>query len=352
MKLLIKIVIKVFPKSVSDLKTLNKIRDNFTFDVDFWSDIHHTQNAVLFHVSPRYKRNVVKFLNNAGVNHSTVIEDLGIWIKSIHEYASRRKAVNVLKSDEIDFEHYYTYEQIVDILKSLEQKFASIAKYTSIGVTYEHRNIPAIVVNSDVSKQKPAIVFECGIHAREWISPATCLWIVNDLLATNSGNELIKNHSFHFLLLTNPDGYQFTWTHNRLWRKNRSPGKFNLWYDCSGIDLNRNFDVSYATLGSTDNQCDYTYHGKYAFSELETQAIRNYVINLTKRTNIDIYFSVHSFAQIWLYPYAFTDETPENNDDYIRLSKLAMKAISDTNGEKYSFGRVAKVMYKSGGCSI
>lgn len=37
--------------------------------------------------------------------------------------------------------------------------------------------------------------------------------------------------------VANPDGYEFSHTSNRMWRKNRFPATIL----CTGIDLNRNF---------------------------------------------------------------------------------------------------------------
>ena len=40
----------------------------------------------------------------------------------------------------------------------------------------------------------------------------------------------------YFLPVLNPDGYEYTHTHDRMWRKNRA-----RYGECVGVDLNRNF---------------------------------------------------------------------------------------------------------------
>ncbi|XP_034037853.1 carboxypeptidase O-like [Thalassophryne amazonica] len=92
---------------------------------------------------------------------------------------------------------------------------------------------------------------DCGIHAREWIAPAFCQYLVRQILQTNKTDpnmhEMMKNMDFYITPVLNIDGYMFSWENetNRLWRKSRSPGPAGC--DCYGTDLNCNF---YANWGS------------------------------------------------------------------------------------------------------
>lgn len=76
-----------------------------------------------------------------------------------------------------------------------------------------------------------------GIHAREWITPASVTYIINELLSNwEQEPKYIQNIDWYFAPVLNPDGYEYTHTTDRLWRKNRKgSGR------CAGIDLNRNF---------------------------------------------------------------------------------------------------------------
>merc|ERR1712168_730776 len=70
-------------------------------------------------------------------------------------------------------------------------------------------------------KKRPAIFMDCGIHAREWVSPAFCLHAIRKLLADGQYGQL-RHYDFHIIPVANPDGYVFT-AKNRMWRKNRVP---------------------------------------------------------------------------------------------------------------------------------
>ena len=72
---------------------------------------------------------------------------------------------------------------------------------------------------------RPAVLYSSLQHAREWISGEVNLrtlrhfisrWRANDKAIKN----LLKTRELWFLVVANPDGYQYTFDHERLWRKN------------------------------------------------------------------------------------------------------------------------------------
>lgn len=57
-------------------------------------------------------------------------------------------------------------------------------------------------------------MIEGGIHAREWISPATVTWIIKEFLESNDPEVrfLAENIEWHIFPVVNPDGYAYTFT--------------------------------------------------------------------------------------------------------------------------------------------
>ncbi|KAJ8927854.1 hypothetical protein NQ314_019656 [Rhamnusium bicolor] len=90
---------------------------------------------------------------------------------------------------------------------------------------------------SNGNAENKAVWVDGGIHAREWISPATVTYIINQFVSNfESEPKYIQNIDWYIAPLLNPDGYEYTHTIDRLWRKNRARSG-----QCAGTDLNRNF---------------------------------------------------------------------------------------------------------------
>ena len=54
----------------------------------------------------------------------------------------------------------------------MEQQYPTLVTRSVIGTSWEGRDIPMLTLKT--SDSKPAMLVDCGFHAREWISPAFC----------------------------------------------------------------------------------------------------------------------------------------------------------------------------------
>ena len=114
--------------------------------------------------------------------------------------------------------------------------------------------------------------------------------------------------------VVNPDGYLYTQTDNRLWRKTRKPNGNG----CYGTDANRNFGYMWGTGGSSSDPCSDTYMGASPFSEIETANMRDWLT--ANKDMIKFYNNIHSYSQLILLPWGFSYDEPDNQDDLYRVA--------------------------------
>lgn len=139
------------------------------------------------------------------------------------------------------FDKYNLLDDIYQFLDDMQAAYPEKVTVHEAGKTYEDRLIKAIKIST--SENNPAIFIEANIHAREWISSATSLWIINEILTTNDPEirQLVDSVTWFFVPIANPDGYHFTHVEDRLWRKTRSIHNIL----CRGVDPNRNFGYNW-----------------------------------------------------------------------------------------------------------
>ena len=63
-------------------------------------------------------------------------------------------------------------------MDTIESANPTIVSQYSAGTTPEGRDLRVLVINTGNNPAK-RIWIDCGIHAREWISPATCINLID-----------------------------------------------------------------------------------------------------------------------------------------------------------------------------
>jgi len=196
---------------------------------------------------------------------------------------------------------------------------------------------------------KKTIIYNAGQHAREWIAPATVAYIAYTLLCNYSQNSdittIMDNYEWVIIPLVNPDGYNYTWTTDRLWRKNR---RINSGSTCIGVDNNRNWDFKWLNGGSSTNPCSETFAGPSPFSEPEETHLANYI---NAHGNVVGYIDFHAAAYLFLNPYGYTSAIPPANAAQWRLAENFVTALYRVHGKSYVFGNIMNVLYQASGSS-
>ncbi|XP_055586733.1 zinc carboxypeptidase-like [Uranotaenia lowii] len=249
-------------------------------------------------------------------------------------------------ASEFDWSHYCHLETIYAWMEDLAAKHSFISVH-SLGTSFEGLPIKGIKLSRKAGNK--AIFVEGGIHAREWISPATATFILNQLITSTDERirKLSTDYDWFFFPVVNPDGYKFTFEGDRLWRKNRKPyGLFR------GVDLNRNFDSNWGGIGSSDDPGSYDFSGSGAFSEPEAAAIADFIRKNAEKEQIKAYIALHSYSQMLMFPFGHTEEKISNYQDHKTITAKAIEALTAVHGTKFTGGSKFETIYPSSGGSI
>ena len=215
----------------------------------------------------------------------------------------------------------YTWEELNNRFDELLGLYPNIiSERLIIGQSIEGRDIWAFKIsdNPNTDEDEPEVLYTSLIHAREPLSMMSLFYFTQKLAeGYNTDDELtylVNNREMWFVPVINPDGYVYNESiepfGGGMHRKNRRDT------NCGngtgrGIDLNRNFGYGWGAdnTGSSPDPCSAVYRGESAFSELETQAVRDFILDHDFK-NVLHY---HSYSN--LYIHAFGDGSyPEEPD--------------------------------------
>ncbi|CAK1588929.1 unnamed protein product [Parnassius mnemosyne] len=318
--------------------------------LDMWSYTTPTRPGLMLVPGPMRQR-FQRAIDATGVQYEIQVENVKEALDLEDQLLAAASQRSNRTSGRLSFDTIHRYETVDAYLVELAQKYQTVS-VVSAGKSFEGRDIKYLKISTTnfQDSSKPIIMIQSLIHAREWITLPVSLYAIEKLVVDITDRDLVDKIDWIILPITNPDGYEFTHTNTRFWRKNRSNGHMvgNI---CLGVDLNRNFDFNWGTL-SGNSACSETFHGSGAFSEPETAIVRNIVNEYRKR--LELYLDIHSFGSLTLYGYG-SGELPANgltlNVMGVRMAQ-AIDAVKWNSNPNYRVGNIAMILYPvSGGAS-
>ena len=257
---------------------------------------------------------------------------------------------------------YFTYSKMTDLLHNLKENHSDIMSLTSVGRTYEGRDIWMVKLsdNVDVDEDEPGVLFMGAHHGNEKPSFEVLIFFIQHMVENyeernvdndNDGqiNEdsidgldndddglvdedpsedrvrnVIDNTQLFLIPMVNPDGVEANSRKNCA--PNYGPFGFKKRITSYGVNLNRNygydwylycvFPMKYHFL---INSMDFSfnYRGPKPFSENETQAVKNFVMS----HDISISLSYHSYSEIIFYPWMHTSKPAPDEDLFVSIGE-------------------------------
>ena len=278
------------PKSLVRIEWLSPSQIRMLASADY--DVTKTGRDFIEMVVSTEEKNRLK---DCGHKLSEIIPDLDAYIARVKKTQTKEAA-------------YFTYDTMTSKLKDWTQKYASIARLSSLGKSCEGREIWAVKVsdNPDLDEKEPAALIMGAHHAREWISVEVPMEALKQYLDGYGKDErltrLINEREVWFVPMVNPDGVTYSQNKSKYWRKNRH---IINGADVS-VDLNRNYGLHWGPTGCSDSPSSDVYHGKGPFTEPEVVAIKE----LADKEHFQTSLAFHSYSELVLYPYAYAYNAP------------------------------------------
>jgi hypothetical protein len=235
------------------------------------------------------------------------------------------------------FSCYRTVEETFATAAGLAASHPTLATWTDIGDSWNKAtqgtgyDINVLkLTNQNTPGPKPVMFAMAAIHAREYATAELATRFAEHLV-NNYGTDadatwLLDHHEIHLVLQSNPDGRKHA-EGGVLWRKNTDGNYCGPTSSSRGADLNRNYPYRWGGTGSSSAPCNETFRGPTPGSEPETQAILAYVRSIfpdqrdesggiyapvpTNATGL--FFDIHSYSELVLWPWGFGANTPPNN---------------------------------------
>ncbi|XP_045503563.1 carboxypeptidase B-like [Colias croceus] len=318
-------------------------------NLDVWQrGLPAVRDAVVM-VTPENKPEFFSTLESHSIQYYVQLDDV---VQALENHEADVINYKMRRSNgAMPFNDYPRYAEINAYMERIAREYPDIATIVTAGDSFEGRPIKYLKISTTnfADTTKPIYFMDAALHAREWVTTPVTLYSIHKLVEDLASDERdLLDVDWIILPLANPDGYEYSHTNERLWRRTRSY-RPEINATCYGVDGNRNFDVNFNTVGVSPDPCSNTYPGPYAFSEPETRIIRDILLEHSGR--IQIYMNIHSYGNYVLYGYG-NATLPSNAMElhYVGAAMgAAMDALKLSKADYYKVGNSNLVLYQSSG---
>lgn len=237
----------------------------------------------------------------------------------------------------------------------MEARRPDLVEVFEFGRSIEDRPLLAmrITAPSDASAPcRPAVLMNSLTHAREWVPPMANMYLAETLI-NGYGNDayitgLVDDVEWVLVPVLNPDGYEYSWTDRRFWRKNRSM-ESAVTEGSVGVDLNRNYGFEWGSnVGSSSSPWSQTFRGTAPFSEPETAALRDLAESMPQ---LRIHNDMHSYSELILFAWGYTPEPSPLQSLHQTVGDEMADLIDQYRGRSYEVGPGYTTIYPTSGAA-
>lgn len=202
----------------------------------------------------------------------------------------------------------YDYDEYVEDLELLEEKYSEHCRVEVLGQTADKRNLYEVTIGNPEAEKHLIVI--ANLHAREYMTTQLCMRQIEYYLQNYNKKmdgkkvaDVLDKVAIHYVPSCNPDGtaisqYGFKAIRNKsLYKKlKKMQGNSKTWKaNARGVDLNMNWGYKFKKRGKAAYA---GYTGKKAASELETKALLSMIKDVSKQGKIVGIVSYHAMGSV------------------------------------------------------
>jgi hypothetical protein len=223
------------------------------------------------------------------------------------------------------FDDFREYDEVMAKVDELAAAAPDSVQVLDVGSSLEGRAIKGLRIGT-AGDDAPAVLYSGTMHAREWLATMVAMCVADRFVSDDATvADLLDRIVVYVVPVINPDGYVYSWTADRYWRKNVRDGY--------GVDLNRNWDYQWAVVGASDDPFAEDYLGDAPFSEPESSALRDMIL---AHPQIAAHIDFHSFSQLVLRPWGYSYDLPSDEATLAMLGDSMSEAMWNATSTDYA----------------
>jgi murein tripeptide amidase MpaA len=252
------------------------------------------------------------------------------------------------------FQSYHPIADHFTWLRDLQAAYPANSEIFSAGKSNDGRDLLGIHIwGSGGKDSKKGVVWHGTVHAREWITNMVVEYAAYTLLSSTATDvrALRDKFDYYIIPIVNPDGFAYTQTNDRMWRKNRQTTPSA---SCVGRDINRNWPNQWSQRGgASTSPCAEDYKGPSAGDGTETKALAAHLNSVAAGQGVKFFMDFHSYSQLIMFPYGYTcSGTVPNSSTYASLARGAAAAVRAVYGTTFQTGPICNTIYQVSGDSV
>lgn len=219
---------RIFPTSSDDLSHLDDFRMSEEGSKVHWlkpPSLHGSSDVI---IPPEYLENFKEFLKDGGIKFSVKLRNIQHAIRFENLRLNRRQQIEteILNGHPLTFYHFHPSKDIFAYYGHIKRTYPNFVELIPLGFSYNSKPLTIVKIATSKNLRKPGIFILSGTSPHMWLSIASSLHILNNLVTNAASNDsfgaMIRKYDWYVLSLLNVDGYDHTMTYDRLWMKTRS----------------------------------------------------------------------------------------------------------------------------------